>query len=309
MDFFSALLDRAAPQQPNVLRRRRPSRFEPQAEVTCKVADVAAPDDGNEAMPATRARHAAANQHDSNPARDVLRSDRVDAMGHPPHKSQSADRDAPGGVPQATPGADRFSAIGPATEPTLLADEFARLAAAVAALQARPPQHDLMLPAATAEMPMESKNKANRAEGDDVAVLNAGRSGHTGRNAAQAEGAAPASALPSRKSPVQAPLPVASMPVQRRPSAALHAPVAAPASSALQPRLPPMPRPAAATTTARRVIAAAPPAPAAVHVSIGRVEIRAVAAPSTARSPRGAQTHGPKLSLDDYLKARNGEQR
>jgi hypothetical protein len=70
-----------------------------------------------------------------------------------------------------------------------------------------------------------------------------------------------------------------------------------------------MPQPAAATTTARRVIAAAP-LPPTVHVSIGRIEIRAVSAASGGlKSSRSTQASGPKLSLDDYLKSRNGAQR
>ena len=44
-----------------------------------------------------------------------------------------------------------------------------------------------------------------------------------------------------------------------------------------------------------------PPAPA-IHVTIGRVEVRAT--PPAANKPRVAQAVGPKLSLEDYLRSR-----
>jgi hypothetical protein len=51
------------------------------------------------------------------------------------------------------------------------------------------------------------------------------------------------------------------------------------------------------------------PAVPTVHVTIGRIEVRAIASsPSATRSPRSArpESRGPKLSLDDYLRKRNG---
>lgn len=45
--------------------------------------------------------------------------------------------------------------------------------------------------------------------------------------------------------------------------------------------------------------------PLAIHVTIGRVEVRAVMSPST--PPKVASRAAPKLSLKDYLKQRNGE--
>jgi hypothetical protein len=44
--------------------------------------------------------------------------------------------------------------------------------------------------------------------------------------------------------------------------------------------------------------------PPAIHVTIGRVEVRAVMSPST--PPKVASRAAPKLSLEDYLKQRNG---
>jgi len=49
-----------------------------------------------------------------------------------------------------------------------------------------------------------------------------------------------------------------------------------------------------------------PPAPA-IQVTIGRIEVRAIMPPVT--PPQRSHTPGPTLSLDDYLKQRNGGQR
>jgi hypothetical protein len=47
--------------------------------------------------------------------------------------------------------------------------------------------------------------------------------------------------------------------------------------------------------------------PPAIHVTIGRVEVRAVMSPSA--PPKVASRAAPKLSLEDYLKQRNGNSR
>jgi hypothetical protein len=44
--------------------------------------------------------------------------------------------------------------------------------------------------------------------------------------------------------------------------------------------------------------------PPAIHVTIGRVEVRAVMSPSA--PPKAASRAARKLSLEDYLKQRNG---
>jgi hypothetical protein len=54
-------------------------------------------------------------------------------------------------------------------------------------------------------------------------------------------------------------------------------------------------------TVARPSTATSPPP---IHVTIGRVEVRAIL--PTPQSPRSAPPPAPKLSLDDYLKQRNG---
>jgi hypothetical protein len=49
------------------------------------------------------------------------------------------------------------------------------------------------------------------------------------------------------------------------------------------------------------------PAPQ-IHVSIGRIEVRAVTPPPTAApQPKPAPT--PRMSLDDYLRSQNGDRR
>jgi len=60
-----------------------------------------------------------------------------------------------------------------------------------------------------------------------------------------------------------------------------------------------------APTPAISLLQPSPKEPPAIHVTIGRVEVRAVA-PSVA-APKPAPQYAPKLSLEDYLKRRNGE--
>lgn len=53
-------------------------------------------------------------------------------------------------------------------------------------------------------------------------------------------------------------------------------------------------------------------APVPVHISIGRVEVRAVAAPAAQRtraSNNAATASETRLSLDDYLRQRHGAAR
>ena len=74
----------------------------------------------------------------------------------------------------------------------------------------------------------------------------------------------------------------------------------------------PAPRPAqsaAARAPAPRVAAAAPVAeasgPPPIHVTIGRIEVRAITPPA-APAARRPERPTPHLSLDDYLRSRNG---
>jgi len=59
-----------------------------------------------------------------------------------------------------------------------------------------------------------------------------------------------------------------------------------------------------AATSAVSLLQPSPKEPPSIHVTIGRVEVRAVM-PSVA-APKPAPPSGPKLSLEDYLKQRNG---
>lgn len=62
---------------------------------------------------------------------------------------------------------------------------------------------------------------------------------------------------------------------------------------------------ARAQSTPRTALpAAAPAAPAPVHISIGRVEVRAQA-PTAERPSRQARGNGPQLKLEDYLRERS----
>jgi hypothetical protein len=73
------------------------------------------------------------------------------------------------------------------------------------------------------------------------------------------------------------------------------------ADPAPRPRTPP--GETASTRPRRQQPAQQPPAPPAIRVTIGRVEVRA-AAPPAAATPRPPRP--PRLSLDDYLEARRG---
>jgi hypothetical protein len=76
-----------------------------------------------------------------------------------------------------------------------------------------------------------------------------------------------------------------------------------PKASGLLPRRPEGARPAAIDRPARA------PAPPDVHITIGRVEIRAVAAPSPARKPAPPAPPATVESLADYLARRDGARR
>lgn len=52
-----------------------------------------------------------------------------------------------------------------------------------------------------------------------------------------------------------------------------------------------------------------PAAAPTIHVSIGRVEVRAVSAPAAGVRPRPASASTPAVSLDDYLRSRDGGRR
>jgi len=72
----------------------------------------------------------------------------------------------------------------------------------------------------------------------------------------------------------------------------------------VQPMFPPLPRPQAAFKDQRQSAAPSPQPAPTIHVSIGRIEIRASTAANKGTPP--AQPTGLRLSLEAYLKARNG---
>lgn len=64
----------------------------------------------------------------------------------------------------------------------------------------------------------------------------------------------------------------------------------------------------ASTTQQSQMHAEAPEAEPTIRVTIGRVDVRAVVKPESARSTR-SEAAGPRLSLDDYLRMRDGGSR
>jgi hypothetical protein len=114
-------------------------------------------------------------------------------------------------------------------------------------------------------------------------------------------GAAPASA----RAPAPAPsMPAAAVPAPVRVSVALSSTPAA--ARGAQPAQALGPPPAALLQAPRSAPSAAPDPVPAIHVSIGRVEVRAVSAASqTARGPRQPEP----TSLETYLGRRNGRER
>ncbi|HSI59007.1 MAG TPA: hypothetical protein VLA16_15715, partial [Ideonella sp.] len=80
-----------------------------------------------------------------------------------------------------------------------------------------------------------------------------------------------------------------------------------------RPGVSPPQMPAVTTRTAPRAPVSPPPMPApapAVQVTIGRIEVRAAAAAPPAPRGRSAQAGaGPRLTLDAYLRGRNGSAR
>jgi hypothetical protein len=62
-----------------------------------------------------------------------------------------------------------------------------------------------------------------------------------------------------------------------------------------------------AATPAVSLLQPSPKEPPAIHVTIGRVEVRAMMPAAQVKPP--PERSAPKMSLDDYLRSRNGGQR
>jgi hypothetical protein len=107
--------------------------------------------------------------------------------------------------------------------------------------------------------------------------------------------------------PPRAPAPVAAHRGAGAPPPAAPAPPWAPRGERRQPqRLITQRRAAVARAAApTRRVRAEPQAPPTVHVTIGRLEVRASSPPAAPRS-RAVTPQAPKLGLDEYLRARSG---
>jgi len=280
-------LDAAEP----VLQRRQPARFEP---VQPWTGDVAGPAETTPAgrsaaddaavpvapLPLPRAERAAATSRAASPAAAAPVARPSDAAAHASARSPRGEGEA----------ASRAVAV-PAPPP---------LAPPAIAESIRPPRETLVRdtrvvversvpapspPAAAVARPMPAPSPPPRADA----------------RAAPAPVAAWAPMrLPALDATLGAPRNEKAAPPRAADTGALARPAA-------PPRAPLAPVAASARRAARSPDAPARPAPAAlppIEVTIGRVEIRAVApAPAPARPARAA---GPRLSLDDYLRQRDG---
>jgi hypothetical protein len=71
-------------------------------------------------------------------------------------------------------------------------------------------------------------------------------------------------------------------------------------------RLGPAPMPQPRTTPSHVAPGPQPSAPPTIHVTIGRIEVRATPPPTTAKR---ASQPAPKMSLEEYLRSRSGDRR
>jgi hypothetical protein len=106
-----------------------------------------------------------------------------------------------------------------------------------------------------------------------------------------------------------APAPSPAAPVRNEPRTPAKPQASPQAKFTIASHAPPLPRPTVppAVTpraTRQRDATRAPEPPPAIHVSIGRIEVRAAESPTA--PPRRTRAFAPKLSLDDYLASRTG---
>ena len=328
-DFLAALLDRSL-DQTRVLQRRRPSRFEVMPVARDVAAGIVASDDE---VPGSRQRTASsqpAGLVDGGQAADLawpsidgwdVASDRGQRL----QGGQAAATTATGDEvsTRSERGQDRGSGDSGVDH------ELARLAAVVAQL-ARQDRGAAVLPPAESSrtrsaaptqaiIPMVHGKTPNGPLGDRQAGP-ASPALQTRAAVADITPAGPATGRPQETAPnarnamvIRSSFPAS---VSLPPAGRKASPGAEPPKSAkpvVQPLLPPLPpavNVANASTRAnsrRAGLATATTMPATVHVSIGRIEIRATPAP--ARIARSTSPAAPRLSLDDYLKARDGGRR
>jgi hypothetical protein len=288
-NFFSSLLDRAMEREP-VLQRRRPSPFEP---VTQDVSDRVF-------FAATPVRQPATAGDSALPRRQATPDDM------PPHRPGSTMRpEAPAIDAGAAPGRP-----GPPPGPRPPA-EAAPMTASASRRTELPMAPSVPGPANEASGPglEQAARRASVPLPDAVGELQARVPLAPAMRAADGP----------RRSPVRpaGPPPSAIQANLRQPAAAgVPHSVLQPAPTTAPNERPARPGSGSGTATIepRRAARAAAqaqqvPAPSAppVQVTIGRIEVRAVAGPGTpARSPRAAP---PRLTLDDYLRSRSGGSR
>jgi hypothetical protein len=212
-----------------------------------------------------------------------------------PHLPPALDRQHPAEQtrPQAPPGS---SALQGAMRPGLSATRQSRL----------PDQSDPPEPSPHARPPIRAE--AVGAMGADLPEPTPSRldARHTSADALTAPRIVPAPPTPTIASPpALAPTADAAMPESTRPLTRAEAPTAQAADPvAALPSL----RAASASPIAPQFPAAAlqPPAPPTIRVTIGRIEVRAITPPARPAPRATSERRGPALSLDGYLKRRNG---
>lgn len=259
-DFFSRLLDRAFERAP-VLERRRPSAFEPAAELppTAEPPHVA----GAQA-PVIWPAPAAASAPPPRPAVTEPQPPRAPAAPLPVTSRASAERaPAPAAARRPDPQPSPPSAPRPAAASGPL------------------PAPDLRSsPAASARAPDAPPRTTNTP--------------------------LPVSAKPAPAAEPARPWQQAAQAVVRTLAGDARVPRAAPVASSGAIQSPPP-----ATRRAMRAAARPAPPPAAppVQVTIGRIEVRAIAGTSATAPVRATRAAAPRLSLDDYLRSRSAGKR
>lgn len=306
MDFFAALLDRSQ-DQASVLQRRQPSRFEPLAWQTAPVMDIdEAIHQGTESPPSVA-------QAPSSPAAPVPFEEPETPRGRETGASEAAGRMVPGSPPPSVREPDAGHG-----ELNYLEDEIAGLSQSIRRLERLPGE------ASVAESPAPGEPLL-RLEKETIIVerpvpdppthpgavlppsgFAAALSSEVQRYASP-KGTAREEVRREARQPAEVERHMAPQPAVRKAS---HTDGPAP-GAAIVPRLavqpaPGMPSVPSASRRENRAQASAPvqAPPTTVHVSIGRIEIRAT--PAAAKPARSQAAVGPRLSLDDYLKTRNG---
>ena len=223
--------------------------------------------------------------------------------------------DAPALAP--APLAGTRAAAGPARDASTMpaAPQVLRWPRPPEATLLAPPRTEHVSPAAAAQPPAPARTTPSGRPAPLPAATHAAADTLPDRGGAARAAAAPAAAPHARPAAAQPTLPHAGATQidSARTAGARAAAAATPRSAAPPPQRNTTPAVLIAKAHAERgarheSAPAAALAPAPVQISIGRIEIRAV--PASAERPRAAGPAAPRLSLDDYLRARhNGSAR